>query len=206
MIYGLILAAGESRRMGQPKLLLPYGEKTVIETVFTTVKESKLDRSLVVVRPEDKIIPELARNFGFDIAINPEPGRGMLSSIIVGLESIPEEAEAVVLVLGDQPAIRASAIDLLIVGYRLKEKGLILPVFQGKRGHPILFDLKYRTEIKALNPDIGLRQLMQQHPEDILEIPMNEPGLVADLDTPEDYSGQLRTGPGKAEESKKGSS
>jgi len=205
MIYGLILAAGESRRMGQPKLLLPYGDKTVIETVFTIVKESKLGRSLVVVRPEDKIIPELARSFGFEVAINPEPARGMLSSIITGLESIPEEAEAVVLVLGDQPAIRASAIDLLIVGYRLKEKGLILPVFQGKRGHPILFDLKYRTEIKTLNPEIGLRQLMQQHPEDILEIPMNEPGLVVDLDTPEDYFGQLRTGPGKSEESKKGS-
>jgi len=204
MIYGLILAAGESRRMGQPKLLLPYGEKTVIENVFAIVKESKLDRSLVVVRPEDKIIPELARGFGFEIAINPEPGRGMLSSIIVGLESIPEEAEAVVLVLGDQPAIRASAIDLLIVAYRLKEKGIILPVFQGRRGHPILFDLKYRAKIKTLKPEIGLRQLMQQHPEDILEIPMNEPGLVSDLDTPEDYFAQMRAVAGKDKEYKKG--
>ncbi len=111
----------------------------------------------------------------------------MLSSIIAGLERIPEEAEAVVLVLGDQPGISPSAIDLLIVGYRLKGKGLVLPVFQGKRGHPVLFDLKYRAEIKSLNPEIGLKQLIQLNPEDILEIPMNEPGIIADLDTPRDY-------------------
>lgn len=188
MIYGLILAAGESKRMGRPKLLLPYGEKTVIETVLTVVKQSKLDQSCLIVRPEDEIISSLARSLGFEIAINPEPGRGMLSSIIVGLERIPKEAEAVVLILGDQPGISTSAIDLLIVGYRLKGKGLVLPVFQGKRGHPILFDLKYREEIKALNPEIGLRQLMQLHPEDILEIPVNEPGIIVDLDTPEDYA------------------
>ncbi len=188
MIYGLILAAGESKRMGLPKLLLPYGEKTVIETVLTVVKQSKLDQSLVVVHPDDRDISPLAKRMGFEIAVNPEPARGMLSSIIAGLERIPEKVEAVVLVLGDQPGISASAIDLLIIAYRLKEKGLVLPIYQGKRGHPILFDLKYRMEIKNLNPEIGLKQLIQLHPEDILEIPVNEPGIIYDLDTPEDYA------------------
>lgn len=200
MIYGLILAAGESKRMGRPKLLLPYGEKTVIETVLTVVKQSKLDQSCLVVRPEDKIISALARSLGLEMAINPEPARGMLSSIIVGLEKMPKEVEAVVLVLGDQPGISTSVIDLLIVGYRLKGKGLVLPVFQGKRGHPILFDLKYREEIKALNPEIGLKQLMQLHREDILEIPVNEPGIVADLDTPNDYALHLNLIKKKKEE------
>ncbi|MCX7973036.1 MAG: nucleotidyltransferase family protein [Candidatus Aminicenantes bacterium] len=187
MICGLVLAAGESRRMGQPKLLLPYEGKSIIETVLATVKKSKLKRSYVVIRPEDNFIPPIAQTLGLEVIINPEPAKGMLSSVIIGLEKMPEETEAIVLVLGDQPGISASIIDLLIVGYRLKGKGLVLPIFQGKRGHPVLIDLKYRQEIRSCPPDLGLRYLIHLHPEDILEISVNEPAVVMDVDTAEDY-------------------
>lgn len=187
MISGLVLAAGESQRMGQPKLLLPFGRGTVIETIFRQIKASKLEHALVVVSPQDKIITELARNFSLSVAINPHPEKGMLSSIICGLDHLPSETEAVIIILGDQPAISSSVINLLIVSYRVKMKGIIVPVYQGKRGHPVLIDLKYRQEISQLNPEIGLRALLRQNAADVLEIPVTEVGVVLDIDTPEDY-------------------
>lgn len=190
MICGLILAAGKSQRMGQPKLFLPLGEtgeKCLIERVLAAVNKSKIDRAYLVVRPEDEFLPSLAQAYNVEIVVNPEPERGMLSSIITGINNLPKEAEAVIIFLGDQPGISSSVVDLLIVGYRLKEKGIVLPVFQGKRGHPVLIDLKYRQEIETCPPEIGLRFLIHQHSEDILEIPVNEPGILYDIDTPEDY-------------------
>ncbi len=187
MIYGLVLAAGESQRMGRPKLLLPLGEETVIENVLNKIKASKLTGCLVVVNLQDKIITELARRFSFAIVINPNPERGMLSSIIAGISQLPPGAEAMVVFLGDQPLITSTLVDLLIVSYRVKGKGIVVPTYQGKRGHPVLIDLKYRQEIVQLNPETGLRSLLWQHPEDVLELPVEEAGVTVDLDTAEDY-------------------
>lgn len=187
MIYGLILAAGESKRMGQPKLLLPYGEGTVIESVLKAAHGSRLNATLVVCPPRDARILELVERFSFQVVINPQPEKGMLSSVVIGLNRIPQEAEAVVVILGDQPAVASSLIDLLIIGYRVKGSGIIVPVYKQKRGHPVLLDLKYREEISQLNPEIGLRALLRMYPDDVLEIPVNEPAAVLDIDTPEDY-------------------
>lgn len=199
MIYGLILAAGESKRMGQPKLLLPYGESTVIESVLKAANGSRLNDTLVVCPPQGARILELVERFSFQVVINPRPEKGMLSSVVVGLNRIPQEAEAMVVILGDQPAISSSLIDLLIIGYRVKGSGIIVPVYKQKRGHPVLFDLKYREEISRLNPEIGLRALLRMYPDDVLEIPVNEPAAVLDVDTPEDY---LRLRPGQGQKGK----
>ncbi len=200
MIAGLVLAAGESRRMGQPKLLLPFGQATVIETIFSQIKASKLEQTLVVVSPQDRIITELAKNFSLSVVINPHPEKGMLSSIICGLDHLPLEAEAVVIILGDQPTISSSVIDLLMVSYRVKMKGIVVPVYQGKRGHPVLIDLKYRQAIIQLNPEIGLKGLLRENAEDVLEIPVGDVGVLLDIDTPEDYL-QLVQQPFSEEES-----
>ncbi len=173
--------------MGQPKLLLPFGETTVIESVLQAARSSRLNATLVVCPPQPEKLAELVERFSLEVVVNPQPEKGMLSSIIIGLNRIPPEAEAMVVILGDQPAITSSLIDLLIIGYRVKGTGIIVPVYEKKRGHPVLIDLKYREEISRLNPEVGLRALLREHPDDILEVPVSEPAAVSDLDTPEDY-------------------
>jgi len=144
MIWAILLAAGESKRMGTPKQLLPYGNKTIIETVI-------------------------------------------LSSVQKGFSSLPIDAGAVLVFLGDQPMVPSSVIDQIINTYRSTEKGIVLPVFDGARGHPVLIDTKYKREVAAIDPEIGLRELIHKHPEDILEVDVETSTIIEDIDTPEDY-------------------
>jgi molybdenum cofactor cytidylyltransferase len=173
--------------MGQPKLLLPYGEETMIETVVRTVASSCVDGTLVVLGARRREIEEKIRGFSVKKAINREYRKGMFSSVLCGLNTLPKAARAAVLVLADQPGIPAGVIDSLIESFLLGHKGLVVPVYRKKRGHPLLLDLKYRREVEALPPEAGLRGLLRRHPEDILEVRVSSPEILRDIDSPGDY-------------------
>lgn len=187
MIQVIILAAGKSERMGRVKPLLPWGKRTLIEAIIDRVARSRAKEVLVVLgAARDDIEPVIAK-YHVGRVFNPDFARGMLSSIQRGLEAVPRDAQAVLFFLGDQPAPSAAIINRLIDAYEKTGKGIVLPVCGGRRGHPVLIDLKYRNEIRALDPGIGLRQLMRNHPEDILEVRTRSPRVLHDIDTPEDY-------------------
>jgi len=193
VIWAIVLAAGESRRMGRSKLLLPYGDRTIIETVLQNVVSSRADRVVVVLGGYRREIEDKIRGFAVKKVINPRYQEGMLSSVQSGLSALPSSARAAVFVLADQPDVPGSAIDSVIEAYRREKKGIVLPVFRGKRGHPLLIDLKYRREIEALSPDIGLRGLLLEHGDDILEARVPSPGILRDIDGPGDYERARRT-------------
>ena len=187
MIQAIILAAGKSERMGRVKPLLPWGRRTLIEAIIDRVARSRAKEVLVVLgAARDDIEPVIAK-YHVGRVFNPDFARGMLSSIQRGLEAVPRDAQAVLFFLGDQPAPSAAIINRLIDAYEKTGKGIVLPVCGGRRGHPVLIDLKYRNKIRALDPGIGLRQLMRNHPEDILEVRTRSPRVLHDIDTPEDY-------------------
>ncbi|MDZ7261647.1 MAG: molybdenum cofactor cytidylyltransferase [candidate division KSB1 bacterium] len=188
MVWAIILAAGESKRMGKPKLLLPFGERTIIETVVTNAVQSKAAEVLVVLGSEAEKIREKIKDYPIKISVNPTFSQGMLSSIRWGFESLPENAHAALVILGDQPFIPTSVINKIIDAYKQNEKGIVLPVYKKKRGHPILVDMKYRDEVKCLSPDTGLRALIYNHTEDLLEVEVGTPSILADIDTMEDYN------------------
>lgn len=188
MVWAIILAAGESKRMGKPKLLLPFGAKTIIETVIDSVIKSDIDEVMVVLGSNAENIAEKIRNYPLITTVNPNFRDGMLSSIQWGFEAITEDTKAVLIMLGDQPLIPSSVINRIIEAYGQTGKGIILPVYNKRRGHPILIALKYRAEIKQINPNTGLRALIHNHTEDILEIDVNAPGILKDIDTVEDYN------------------
>jgi molybdenum cofactor cytidylyltransferase len=192
MIWAVVLAAGESRRMGQPKLLLPYGDGTIIEMVVRNVASSRVDRAVIVLGGNRREIEEKIRTVAMKRVVNRRYKEGMFSSIRRGLSALPASAGAAVFVLADQPDVPTSVIDLLIEAYRREKKGIVLPVFRKKRGHPLLLDLKYRREIEALSPDIGLRGLLRKHPDDILEVRVSSPAVLKDIDDPDDYGRSLR--------------
>lgn len=191
MIWAVVLAAGESRRMGQAKLLLPFGEATIIETVLRTVVSSRADRALVVLGGYREDIEPKVRNFAVKRVVNENYREGMLSSVQSGLAALPGSARAAVFVLADQPGVPVRVIDSLIDAYNRVKKGIVLPVCREKRGHPLLIDLKYRREIEALPPDLGLRGLLREHPDDILEVPAPDLAVLVDIDTPDEYGRAL---------------
>ncbi len=192
MIWAIILAAGESRRMGQPKLLLPFGEKTIIETVVEKVVSSKVNNTLVVLGSEREKVEKKVKNFPVKVVFNPDYPSGMLSSVLCGFKTLPEETQAVVVVLGDQPSVSTEVIDKIVDAYQKTGKGIVLPVYEKERGHPVVLDMKYKNEVERLSPDIGLRGTVYSHPEDILEVDVNAPEILQDIDDEADYKRELK--------------
>jgi molybdenum cofactor cytidylyltransferase len=187
MIWAIILAAGESRRMGQPKQLLPYGRSTVIETVIGNVLRSAADNTLVVLGASSRKIRPLASKFPVHITRNPLYRAGMLSSVQWGIRHLPSDARAALVFLGDQPWITPDTADRVISAYRKTGKGLVLPVYKKGGGHPLLVDMKYRQAISVLDSGIGLKKIVSLYPADVLRVSVPFPRILDDLDTPGDY-------------------
>lgn len=191
MIWAMILAAGESKRMGKPKLLLPYGEKTIIETIVETVVSSNVENTLIILGSDREKIEEKIKNSPVKIVYNRDFRSGMLSSVQCGFKAVPEETRAVLVVLGDQPKISADVINKLIDAYKSTGKGIVLPVYKKERGHPVLIDMKYRSEVENLSPEVGLRGTVYNHPEDILEVDVETSSIFQDIDYESDYKREL---------------
>jgi molybdenum cofactor cytidylyltransferase len=186
-IWAIILAAGKSDRMQTNKLLLPYQGKTMIETVIDHVRQSDIDHILVVTGAfRDELLPVISR-LPVTHCHNSRYEQGMLSSVQCSMRNVPATMDAVMIFLGDQPAIPGEVAGKLILEYSKSDKGIIIPVYKGRRGHPLLIDGKYRKIIGKLNHAVGLRDLLHKYPEDILEVNVEMPGILKDIDTEEDY-------------------
>ena len=192
MVWALVLGAGESKRMGRPKLLLPFGDKTIVEHILDNIGQSKTDKILVVLGSHREEILSKIGGRPVETIINYRYREGMLSSIQTGFAALPMQASAALVCLGDQPLIPISVFDDLIEAYEETNKGIVLPVHNKRRGHPILIDLKYRQEILGLSPSIGLRALVHNHPRDVPEMEVETPHILKDIDYPEDYQSQLK--------------
>lgn len=192
MIWAIVLAAGESRRMGTQKLLLPFGERTVVETVVRKALDSGVDRVMVVVGADRETVRARLESPPLTIVDNENFRQGMLTSIQAGFAALPSDAAAAVVMLGDQPAVPTEAVRTVVRAARESGKGIIIPTCGGRRGHPVLIAAKYGRAVAALDPGIGLRQLRLEHPEDVLEVEVGDPAVLRDLDTPEDYEREKR--------------
>jgi molybdenum cofactor cytidylyltransferase len=190
-IWSIILAAGESKRMGFPKMLLQINGKTMIENVIANVLESDTDSILVVLGAYREKLMELVTRFDVRYCYNENYKEGMLSSVQCGFRNLPSEIEAVLVFQGDQPFIAASVTDAVISAYRSSGKGILMPVFNGVRGHPLLLDMKYRGEIEKLDPAEGLRAIARLYSDDVLEVEARDPGILRDFDTYDDYIKEL---------------
>jgi molybdenum cofactor cytidylyltransferase len=176
--------------MGRPKQVLPYGTSTILETVLDNVLASPVDGTLVVLgAAEDKVAPLLAK-LSVETIVNTDFRSGMLSSVQCGIRALPASARAALIFLGDQPAVGRETAGRVVAAYRASGRGLVFPVHAGRGGHPLLIDLKYRAEIGELCSEIGLRELVARHPDDVFRVEIDDPGVLLDIDTPEDYHGR----------------
>jgi len=186
-IWAIILAGGESKRMKRPKLLLPFRGKTIIETVVKNVTDSNVNKTMVILGAVVKPILRLISEFPVTHYYNDNYKEGMLSSVKCGFRNLPGELQSVIVFQGDQPLISPHTVNEVINAWRESGKGIVIPVTGGKRGHPILIDRKYRDEIEKLDDTIGLRSLSAKFSDDVLEVEVDAPEILTDIDTQQDY-------------------
>lgn len=187
----IILGAGKSSRMKQVKMLLPFDGYTVIETVVHASLNSKAAHSIVVTGAYEKQISQQIKHLPVQISFNADYEQGMLSSVQCGVYSV-DGFEAFMILPGDQPLVKTSTIDCLIEAWRRSDKGLVVPTFNGKKGHPVLIHHKYKERINHLDANIGLRQLFHEHSDDILYYEIDSEEVLIDLDKPDDYQKALK--------------
>jgi molybdenum cofactor cytidylyltransferase len=191
MLSAILLAAGESRRMGKLKQLMPLGKSTIIEQAIDNLSASAVNEVIVVLGHKAEEIKEAISTRSVKIAFNPSYQEGMGTSIIAGLKLADPRAEAVMLALGDQPLVDSQTINYLIDEFHKSDKGIALPTYKGKRGHPVILAIKYQPELLKLKGDIGAREIIKRHPKDVLEVAVDSAGVISDIDTEEDYPSQL---------------
>jgi molybdenum cofactor cytidylyltransferase len=192
MAVAVLPAAGASSRMGRPKLLLPFAGTTVVGALAASLRAGGVGTVLLVTAPDDEELRAWAEREGLRWTVNPDPSRGMLSSFLAGLaalgggEALARRREPLVLSPADLPNLRPETVAALL---RISADGapLALPVWRGKRGHPLVVAPRLVPEIETLDLAMGLRQLLDRRAEEIWTLEVEDPGVVQDVDTPEDY-------------------
>jgi len=195
MISAIILAAGESKRMGHPKMLLPWGNDTVLGHVISTFKNAGVDEVLVITGGAREAVESLVSKRGVRTIYNEEFANGeMLSSIQCGIRAITpppisqkERGAAVLIGLGDQPQVQERSVWMVCEAFRESKSNLIVPSYQMRRGHPWLAASPLWDELLKLKPPMSPRDFLNAHQAEIHYVSVDDPGILADLDTPEDY-------------------
>src|SRR5580704_1378387 len=186
MLAVAILAAGESRRMGTPKALLPYRGKTFVEHLIEVTRHPRVDITRVVLGAGAENIIEKLRVNPDSIVLNENWARGQLSSIQAAIRSLPAEiSEGLILCPVDHPLISAELVAHLIGQFDFSGKQIVLPTYQGRRGHPAIFRSSLYAELLQASPEVGARQVVWAHSQDVSEFPTDEEGVVLNLNDPE---------------------
>jgi CTP:molybdopterin cytidylyltransferase MocA len=190
-IWVIIPAAGESRRMGMPKMTLPFGSSTVIGKVISNIREAGLANIIAVAGAEKTELPLLLQKLSVNYCFNFHYQEGMLSSVICGISQIPENTAGIMIIPGDQPLISPRTITRIASLHTTYPDKILIASFNGKRGHPLLFPSRFREEVGNLDRDAGLKALSLSHPQDVLEIETYDSGVLKDIDTYDEYISEI---------------
>ena len=187
MIAAIILAAGESRRMGSPKALVPYRGLTFLEHLLAAARHPRIGLTRVVLGRDAEQIRSKLRLSPDQILINDNWEQGPLSSLHVALRSIEVErdVEAVMLFLVDHPLITIHLVGALVAAFDQTKKSIVLPTHKGHRGHPVMFRKNLFVELLAAPLSVGARAVVRAHSKDVLEVPTEEEGVLLNLNDPE---------------------
>ena len=182
-ISAIILAAGRSTRMGKQKMLMPWGETTVVEKVIQTIQSSGVDKIVLVTNPE---IASQITSPGLHIVLNPDPEGEMLTSIQLGLQAQKIPAQAALICLGDQPQIEEGSVRSVCEAFQKNRSKLVVPSYQMRRGHPWLVEKSLWEEILSMQGG-SMREFLDRYANEIEYVNLSTPTILQDLDTPEDY-------------------
>lgn len=179
---GIILAAGEGKRAGGSKLSRIISGKPMLEHVINAVKNSKVDEILVITGFEREFGEYLAKKYGIKSYHNAFYKIGMSTSLKLGVSKIPDEFSAFLVFLGDMPYIKTSTINAIVDAYKTSNSRIIVPVFNDKSGHPVLLSCLFKEEIFEIDGDIGAREIVKKHEEEIKYVSVDDEGIIKDID------------------------
>ena len=186
-IHAVILAGGQSKRMGtKNKLLVPINGKPMVALTAETIIASKASSVAAVTGFEHQKIQEAIKNSNIEFIHNKNFKNGISSSVVTAIKSAPEDCSAILIGLGDMPKITVSHINKLIDAYNpLEGRAICVPTWKGKRGNPVLWARRFFPEMLQLKGDFGAKELMGKYAELVVEVEMNDNGIIIDIDTPE---------------------
>jgi molybdenum cofactor cytidylyltransferase len=186
VIGGVVLAAGLSRRMGRPKLLLEFEGRPVIRHAVEALAGAGIEDIVVVVPPEHGALESALAGLPVRFAVNPAPEAGQAGSVVAGVRALTPPTEAALIALGDQPAIPRAVIVGLLECHRATGLPIVAPRYHEGRGNPVLFDAAVFAELLQLTGDEGARGVIDADSTRVALVPFDLP-MPRDLDTPDDY-------------------
>ena len=189
----VVLAAGRSSRMGREKALLPFGRSTVLETILGALTAAGVLHVRVVLRPDLAEAARLAERRGAAVVANPDPEAEMLESIRLGAAALPEVAAFFVWPV-DHPAVSIPTV-VRLAG-EARRDAVSIPTWRGRRGHPAIVGSDFRGALSRLPPGAGLRELWRVRRDAVIEVDVADPGVLANVNTPEDYEEARRLAEG----------
>ncbi len=183
MLAAVILTGGESRRMGSPKALLPYHGHTFLEHLIEVTEHRRLGVRRVVTGASHAEIVRRVPLPAEVVVMNRGWQKGQLSSIRAAIESLRSvETEGMLVTLVDHPLITAAVVESLISAFDRSPRSIVLPTWQGRRGHPVIFPARLYSELYDASDDVGARAVVWAHKKEIFEVPCEEEGVVLDID------------------------
>lgn len=188
MISGIIPAAGKSKRMGQPKMLLPWEGGTVLTRVVSTFRNAGIEDIIIVTGGAREQVEELLAPLEVRIIFNEDYERGgMLSSVQRGMRALGHQTQAALIGLGDQPQVQEGSVRMVCKAFLETGSNIVVPSFQMRRGHPWLIARPLWEEVLKMQPPHSLRDFLRARRKEIHYVNVDDPNVLADLDTPEEY-------------------
>ena len=187
MIDAIVLAAGESRRMGTPKPLLRFGHTTFLDQIVSVLRLSEVDRITVVLGAEAELIQRSIDLSGTDVVINKDYPEGQLSSLIAGLRNAPPQTDAILVCLVDNPFITTAMVNRIVSRFEQTQSPIVVPIFMGRRGHPALFSKVLFAELLHAPAHEGARYVLHSNEDRVSEVETPEEAVLIRIDTPDDY-------------------
>jgi molybdenum cofactor cytidylyltransferase len=188
MVSGIILAAGESTRMGSPKALLKIGDKSFAQQIVDTLIASRVLDIVIVLGADAESIQSQLNWFEGKTVINKEWEKGQLSSALSGLHAVEQhDLHGVLIWPVDRPLVSRHVVVGMLHQFWTKHKQIVVPIYRGRRGHPVLFGKNLFHDLERAPMDVGVRSVLQARPDDVLEYQTEEEGVVINIDSPEDH-------------------
>jgi len=186
LLAAVILSAGASSRMGRPKALLPYREGTFLEHLIEVTRHARIGVTRIVLGAGAEAIQSAAKLDPSLVVVNSEWEKGQLSSICAGIRSLQGTAtDGMVLCPVDHPLVSARLVGDLVERFYAERKAIVLPTYDGRRGHPVIFASALYAELLAAPFDKGARAVVWAHAADVLEVPTDEEGVVLNINDPQ---------------------
>jgi molybdenum cofactor cytidylyltransferase len=193
MITAIILAAGASKRMGQPKALLRIGGQSFIRRIIGVLNHSAIEHIIAVLGADAALVQEDIEGLTVKSVVNEHYRHGQLSSLIMGINEAERfQPGGIIVHPVDHPLVTAETVDALVERFLLRSPGIVVPTFRGRRGHPVIFSSSLFRELKQAPVSIGARAVVWAHKDAVVEVPCADAGVVTNINTQDEYANLQR--------------